>query len=369
MSSLAPRMFLLLTVVGCGTTTPDAGLPIEGIEAAYVRAACSSLSRCPGTTETAQLQSLVGGLSTCATRIAPLLTDRVNDLVRAIRAGRIRYNGVLAESCLARASLTCNTDLNLERLCPDAFTGTLAEGTGCWRTQECVPTAWCDHGSTFSCPGVCRPRLLPGGACTSSSMCMAAAPLKALCVEGRCVSLGVGTPVGENQACGPTQGASANEWLQVNCQANLACFTNLMPRPLCRRLLSEGTPCEAGDTCVYGTACVESSGTTTRSCRRLNVMSREGDRCDGAVGTMLCNPLVALACNEATSACARIGDGAEGSACIPGDLSLSCVTGLYCDSVTRRCVGRRGVGQTCTRDAECQSAECLDGRCLERICD
>lgn len=358
----------LAMTLSCGTSKPDEGLALEGLEAAYIRAACSSLATCPGTPETAQLQALVGGTLTCVARIAPLLTDRVNDLVRSIRAGRIRYNGVLAQACLGRISYTCNTDLNLERLCPDAFAGTLAEGMGCWRTQECVSTAWCDHGTNYSCPGTCRPRLQPGGACTTSSMCTARAPLKALCVEGRCVSLGVGTPVGENQACGPTQGASETEWLQVNCQTGLACFTSLMPRPLCRRLLTEGTPCEAGDTCVRGTACVESAGTTTRSCRSLNVASREGDRCD-ATGAVLCNPLLALACNNATSACARIGDGEMGSACIPGDLSVSCVAGQYCDSVTRRCVARLGVGQTCVRDTECLSAECLDGRCMERICD
>lgn len=360
---------LVALTISCGSTAPDPGISLEGLEVAYVRAACRSLFLCPGRPETAALQSLAGNATVCPQRVTPLLTDRVQDLVRGIRAGRIRFDGVAAERCFNRLGASCTTDLNLESACPEAFVGTLAEGMGCWRTQECVPTAWCDHGMTYACPGVCRPRLRPGGTCTTAAMCSAAAPLKAACIEGRCVSLGVGTPVGENQVCGPVQGASETEWLQVNCQAGLTCFTNRMPRPLCRRPLAEGTPCTDGDTCVSGTACAMSAGTTTPSCRRLNVASREGDRCDAETGSIVCNPLLGLSCNASTSGCARIGDGATGSACIPGDLALSCDAMNYCDSGTRRCVLRLAVGQMCLRDSECRSAECLDGRCMERICD
>lgn len=356
--------------LGCGTSAPaPTGISVEGLEVAYVRAACRSLFTCPGRPETAAIQSLTGNASTCPQRITPLLTDRVQDLVRSIRAGRIRLDGVAAERCFARIAASCTTDLTLEAACPEAFIGTLAEGAGCWRSQECVPTAWCDHGMSYACPGTCRPRLRPGDACTTSAMCSATAPLKAACIQGRCVSLGVGTPVGENQVCGPVQGASETEWLQVNCLTGFTCFTNRMPSPLCRRPLAEGTPCEAGDTCVFGTVCAESAGTTTRTCRRLSVASREGDRCDAVTNSTVCNPLLGLSCNSATNACARIGDGAAGSACVTGDFSLGCDAMNYCDASMRRCVARLGVGQMCLRDSECVSGECLDGRCMERVCD
>jgi hypothetical protein len=200
-------------------------------------------------------------------------------------------------------------------------------------------------------------------------MCRAEAGQSAACIEGVCVSLGVGTPVGENQACGETQGASATEWLRIECATGLACFRNRMPRPLCRRPLAEGTPCMDGDTCARGTLCTLSAGTTTRSCRRPNIASRAGDACDPMTNAVLCNPLAGLTCDPMVNECARVGDGLMGSPCEPGELAAGCNRGLFCENGTRRCAAQRAVGATCTRDNECRSNECLDGRCLERVCD
>ena len=175
--------------LGCGTSAPGpTGISVEGLEVAYVRAACRSLFTCPGRPETAAIQSLTGNATTCPQRLTPLLTDRVQDLVRAIRAGRIRLDGVAAERCFARISATCTTDLTLEAACPEAFIGTLAEGAGCWRSQECVPTAWCDHGMSYACPGTCRarPRTRDGQmAARAAARAAAKRPPPNGCREGR----------------------------------------------------------------------------------------------------------------------------------------------------------------------------------------
>lgn len=365
------RVLLMSAVVssaGCFSSPAEDGVGVDALEATYLRAACASLYNCPGYVQTGTLQALAENVTVCPTRLAPLLTDGIADLLASIRAGRVRLDGAAAQRCLARLATTCALDASLEGACREAFIGTLAEGVGCWRTQECVPSAWCDHGAAGACPGVCRPRLPPGGACASAKQCRVEVGMSADCVEGRCVNLGAGTPVGENQACGPTQGAGANDWLQIDCAAGLACFTNLTPRALCRRPLAEGTPCVDGDVCARGTLCTTSAGTTTRSCRRVNVASLEGDACEATSG-VVCNPLRGLSCDAATTACVRVGDGAAGGECEPGDLRVGCDAGLFCEPATRRCVARRAVGMACARDAECRSNECADGRCLERVCD
>lgn len=359
----------LSSTLSCFTSSPDQGVTVDALESSYLRAACASLYQCPGFVETGYVQALAESAALCPLRIAPLLSPGIADLVASVRAGRIRLDGPAAQRCLARLSSRCTLNATLETACREALVGTLAEGVGCWRSEECVPNAWCDHGGTNQCPGVCRPRVVPGGACTSTKMCRVDPGMSAACIDGRCVTLGVGTPVGENQACGPTQGASASDWLQIDCAPGLACFTNLSPRPLCRRPLAEGTPCVDGDVCARGTVCTTSSGTTTRSCRRLNVASRAGATCDPMTATVYCNPLNGLSCSAMTSTCERVSDGAAGSACEPGDLSVGCEDGLFCDMGTRMCAEKRAVGMSCARDAECRSNECLDGRCLERVCD
>lgn len=368
MRAMRVRVIALAALASCFSTKPQEGVTVDRLEAAYLSAACASLFTCPGFAETGYLQALAEGPLVCPSRVGPLMTDGIADLVASIRAGRIRLDGAAAQRCLLRLGSTCTLNASLETACREALSGTLAEGVGCWRTEECVPTAWCDHGASNQCPGVCRPRGAPGAPCASVKQCRVEAGRDAACIEGRCVNLDVGTPVGENQACGPTQGASATEWLRVDCLPGLACFRNLSPRPLCRRPLAEGTPCVDGDVCASGTVCTTAPGRTTRSCVRIAVVSREGDACDGTQAGF-CNPLSGLSCDGATMTCVRAGDGTVGSACEPGDLRVGCNAGLFCDMATRQCEEKRGVGMSCARDAECRSNECLDGRCLERVCD
>jgi len=374
-----PGIVVCLTLaLGCSDTTTGGGggggdggssgntIALEALPAAYYGALCGALYRCPTLPEGGTALAIFRNEATCVQRAGSLAGANLDDLVTAVRAGRVRYDGAVAARCLQEVTARCaQSDAELARICRGAFTGTLAVGAGCWRSEECTE-GYCDHetGSARQCPGVCRPSVAAGGACSVARQCAGWGDGSGACLGGTCVAVSPGAPAAAGGACGLVQaGASA---IAVECMAGSVCVNNR-----CEAVVAADAPCMRGQPCATGHVCVERPGTTTTVCTLAAslVVNQPGATC-AAMGTPLCNPLERLRCEVSSRTCVSVGDGTMGSNCLPGSdfLSLTCNSGLRCDDATRRCVARLAVGAMCQRDSDCLSGECTEGRCLERIC-
>ncbi|MFO0653286.1 MAG: hypothetical protein U0326_44105 [Polyangiales bacterium] len=352
----------------CSDTTTGGGgnsLTIDTFPAAYYRALCDSLFRCPTVGDNGAAVALLENASTCAARVPALGVAGMSDMASLVRGGTIRFDGAAASECLTRVGTSCaRNDAELATLCRRAFTGTVAVGGACWRSEECA-SGWCDHGTgTRMCPGACRAPLGTGAACTSDRQCMGWETGAAGCVSGMCAAVSMGAAAGEGQRCGVIPGTPAS---RVDCATGLACVNDM-----CRRVIAAGAPCTTSDACAAGTVCAPTVGTTTRTCAAPSALVRSatGGMCsaDGRTAP-LCNPLAHLECN-AMNTCATLGDGAMGSRCIPGNdlLAATCNEGLRCDQTSRTCVPRAATGAACTRNSDCLSNECEGDRCLAHVC-
>jgi hypothetical protein len=367
---------LLVAALGCSDTTTGGGggggaLTIDGFASAYYGALCASLFQCPAAGDNGSTAALFENPTLCAERAARFAYPSVNDLVGFVRAGSIRFDGAAARTCLDQVTAACvTTDTDLQRVCRRAFTGTVAVGGGCWRSEQCAPGNFCDHTATTAraCPGACRAQVGVGAMCNTDRQCLGWSDGTAACTSGRCATLRTGTPAAEGQRCGDIENADMTV-TRTACAANLGCRSGM-----CRRIVAAGAPCVAAmDVCAAGTFCAQRPGTTGTTCTPGAdlIRSTPGGTCNPTPGRpVICNPTARLTCN-AMMTCESLGNGAMGSRCTPGgDLNATtCNEGLRCDPTSSTCVARFATGAMCQRDADCLSGECEDSRCLEHVCE
>jgi hypothetical protein len=308
----------------------------------------------------------------CVEHVHRFAYDDVDDLIGFVRAGSIRFDGVAARTCLDQVAARCaSTNSQVNQLCRRAFVGTVAIGGGCWRNQQCVEGAWCDHGSAGAqaCPGACRAQLAAGAMCVTARQCLGWGEGNATCVSGRCATAREGSPAAEGQPCGEVPGADMSV-TRTACATGLACRSSV-----CRRPLAVGAPCDQRmDVCPPGTACVVRPGTTAPTCAAAAdiVRNAPGLACNPARNAFpLCNPTARLTCNAATMTCEALGNGALGARCPPGGElnAATCDPGLRCDAMSSTCVARLAVGAASMRYDDCLSGDCEGSRCLEHRCD
>lgn len=377
------RVACLTVFLGCSSTsgggsgvdggTPGDGsipstLTIDNFASAYYAAICTALFQCPTAGDNGTAVALFQNTATC-TRLADRLAGGpVEDLIGLVRAGRIRFDGAAARTCLTALSTTCSFSSGaFEQTCRGTFTGTQATGAGCWRSEECAQGNWCDHGDSTprQCPGTCRAQGAAGVACTTGRQCMGWDTGAADCSAGNCAAVQSGAPVGENQSCGLIMGAAPT---RVPCMSGFVCAGGM-----CKRPIMAGAPCTSGDPCAPGTLCVQRIGTTTRTCTTGDavVRSTPGGTCSpNGRSDFFCNPLAGLTCN-AMNTCELLGDGSMGSRCAPGGdfNAATCALGLRCDPATSRCVARLASGSACSRGADCLSGACENDRCIDHVCN
>lgn len=357
------------TITDGGAITDGGGggsIPIDQLFPTLTAAACEALFRCPATSESASVRLALGSVTTCAAAIQRLGGGDIADLQRGVREARIRYDAAAAGRCLDGIRQRCDVNLSIDELCADVFQGTIAVGGQCFRHEECAGDAYC-QGSSSSCPGVCRARLAPGAACEMDRQCSSSGSVPARCASSaagmsRCVQLTHGATAPEGQPCGVIVADGASSGQKVTCAAGLYCRTTSSAAGTCQRPLTLGSPCRSGDACEGAAVCAGSM------CRMATVQTAVGAPCD-AMAFRVCSPIANLTCTS--GACASVGNGAEGAACMTGDFyeTYSCNPGLFCDRATRRCAARRATGAMCESSRDCVSEECAGGRCLDRQCN
>ncbi|HUJ57159.1 MAG TPA: hypothetical protein VLX92_01640 [Kofleriaceae bacterium] len=226
----------------------------------------------------------------------------------AVANGTIKYDSGEAGKCVsAYQSLSCSyeseTSSGLEtddnNPCDKVFTGTVAVGSACFVTEQCVPNAQCDYTmtncdtSTSCCTGMCTaiaPKVALGGDCSSGE-----------CVDGAYCKTDDTT---QTQTC-------------------------------TKQLTSAGATCDAQDSCAAPLACDQTTLACVKpaahgaTCNPQNFPACDDAR-DNCDSTMTCNSLVGI-----------------GGACDP-TMFGQCVEYADCDSTSQKCVERSKVGGSCS---------------------
>lgn len=243
----------------------------------------------------------------------------IEQLKASVKAGRIRYDGVEAATCLdAAAGNLCEVSTGSSqstKACDDTFQGTIDPGGPCFNNEECVSQqcgdgTGCD-GSMACCPGMCRSVALvaAGGDCSAGARCAAG----------------------------------------LYCES-----APNTPAPTCKALVTTaGQPCNVSQACGPGLSCRFGDPGVQPVCTPLP--GRDGD----------CEPLDLPCksrgdfCDETTHKCsARL---AVGATCTT---TPECVGYARCDGASHTCVARSPIGEACSQQEDCiDFLPCLNGVC------
>jgi hypothetical protein len=369
----ALRRLAALAGVALGCADDTVAVTADAFPNAYYTTLCASIFRCPQGPWTRHNVGYLEDPTTCVDRVSRYAWPDLDDLLRHVRAGSVRFDAAAARACLDRVAATCvQDDDEMVRVCRPAFVGTLPEGGACWRTEQCAFGLWCDHGAKQPrrCPGVCAPGILPAGLgvppsrCASSPQCVGWQRGTAQCGPGACAGIQLGPPGLEGQSC--EERIVNGVYLRTQCAAGLACHYNV-----CRRALPAGAACQTTENpCAAGLWCGQAPGAMGSTCTPVArfVASTPGVACDPSGTPVACNPLARLTCNI-RSVCEPLGDGTAGARCDPSGFLTTCNDGLRCDIPTSTCVVLAPTGGSCQRDLECRSGACVGGVCLDRRCE
>lgn len=323
---------LALTTAACPLVDDDDGgdgsswVAVGDLPVAYKDAYCTYLARC----------GFFPDKTTCTHAALAIIPTIDPNLVAAVQAGRVRYNGSYVRACYdAVANDTCDTTDENGRAripaCGAFFEGTIASGGECFLDQECISQD-CVGGDT-------------GTSCTLG-VCVGDAPPSRSPTP-------VGLPCTSNQSC--VDGAY--------------CDTGTS---LCTPLKAANELCSTSDECGYGLGCAGVTGERVcqplpgpgEACRADLPCRDEGQYCDGTIcaqiglqgapctSSLQCSPY--YRCDFNTGMCAKAP--ALGEPCSPGARCFDADT--YCDSATLTCQPAKADGEPCSNDLECESVLC-----------
>jgi hypothetical protein len=331
-------------VAACGNDSAEGPIPIAALGSAFTSYICGAEVRC----------GVVSDFSTCVKLrkwdglLDPLDSWRppLLDLVAAVEAGAIVYDGNAARACLAAISSGCDqsilwTNRGAPTACDEMFAGTVAGGGPCGLNEECIsqqcsnPNCLASGTPIGTCIGDTPPvRPTLGESCQQN----------ANCVDGYCDNTTL--------TCAALLSAGAMCTVDNQCQLGLACS-----RGMCGALADEGSACTMdGDCKSIGNYCG-----ATGTCRAYALA---GASCASEVCSYL-----AYRCDSNTSRCVLAPE--LGEKCVA---TLDCIDRSYCDSTTSRCVALLPDGASCQADEQCASGTCLfqpmtsPGTCVTLVC-
>lgn len=376
MRSLYASVLLLGLAASCSSpdSNTDTAITLDTLAAETSSTFCHSLFTCPVQGDTAGYRALFGDEATCRAGYLRLIGADFTDLVALARAGSVRFDGAAARRCVNAVNASCSLVMN-DSSCAQTFTGSVALGGSCFRTEQCAGDAFCNHadatGSTTVCPGTCRARTALGAACTTTTECTRvgvtgepSCEFDNATMASRCVDYRNTFTATAGQPCGALTTAG-NVLTDARCQSGLMCDrtppTPGMPTPdtgTCRAPIAVGAVCTtSGISCAGIARCVPSAaGGTAGTCTALTVVNTAGMACDDLHA---CNPLQRLACQSGT--CQSVGTGGTGTPCSIDFGSLICNPGFYCQRGTTSdatCQPVVADGMACTTNAQCRSGSC-----------
>ena len=371
-------VMLTLGVTGC---TPGDGDPGEGgdgdggevdfdefvedYDELHHSAYCEGLWECPEwqplREQTGWHYSQYATLNEClAGTQLPEFRDSNFGVAESVESGRMVFDGEAASGCLTamRRGLTddfcgdSQAQNDIEDACDGVFTGALADGEYCLRSEECEADSTCE-GIDGECYGTCEP-IEPEGcgdgpACGEGEFCSMSGECADYVDPDSGEDCGIGAPCPEEYHC-----------VDEQCVAE--------------RSLQEGQGCSEHSLCSQGLYC----DFETETCEPKD-WGAEGDSCF-IYNLPVCDP--GLGCEIED-----VGTGAPGSfeaSCVPQQpqggpctWANECQADLFCDTeiefeTTGTCEERLELGEPCHRNTECQSFTCsfpgdgsASGECAE----
>lgn len=314
---------LTLGLGGLAACGGSAGIAVEDLDDEFAAAMCDYLVGC-------------GIFETQADCRANLSYEGIDpDLIAGVDNGSIDYDSGAAKDCLDSisgwdcASLFGNDDGN--ESCDNTFTGTIADGAGCFLDEQCV-SARCvepDGCADACCEGTCGPEV-------------ADAAIGGDCAEADCVA---GAYCDDQDVCAARSAQGETCAWAGECQSGLVCASGEVGT--CESPPVAGDPC-LGEGCggVLGLTCDFS----TTTCQPVLY---EGDACD--IENDLCSRAYLL-CEPESSTCAPFPGVGESCA------AFQCGLGAYCDYDFElgqgTCVVRGGDGAACEGDWQCLDENC-----------
>lgn len=303
---------------------------------------------------------------------------------RAAADGRLAFDAVRAEQCLALlASQPCLETAD-PPVCDGVLTGRVPEGGDCYVSSECAPGAGRCLGNT--CPRKCVGLSQEGEFSTSARPCGSGLRADA---SGICVRLIIQA---EGQDCLSVDGGIRT------CERNLFCRRTSPTMGTCSRPIAAGASCLGTDICELGSTC------TSGACLRYSglnepcspsPLSSDARRCQVGLHCTAPTPTSMGLCQlPGASGTPCWGDCAAGLLCLganynPGmaafgtcgaptmvgvicSSNAECGEGRYCEppasSPVPQCQVFRLLGETCSATERCASPfRCRLGRC-EREC-
>lgn len=296
MTFFAASMFLGGSMlVGCGpesnnTTsggTPSGPIALENLSNSLAKSYCSlAFSCCSSTEQTKLFEGLSPAPKTeaeCVTTFEAFYDMLVIDNIKAgVDAGRLKYDGALAGSCLSQVAGDCSTLSDegvqpADTACDKVFVGLVADGGDCAQGNECATAgAFCDKAQ---------------GA-----------------MMGKCLA-----PAKEGESCD-----------MVSCADGLVCDFGAMAST-CIKPLADGQMCTSDYVCVN-----ENCDTASGKCAPKKAI---GEACSGFTQ---CKDAY---CDFQTSVCTAKKD--DGAACMSFDECKSddCGQDMKCGSAGPTCTG------------------------------
>lgn len=277
---------VLLSACGGGGKS----IPLGDLGDALEKALCDMAIDCGSITDRAEC---IGDLDT-------------RQLEASVKAGKVRYDGVLAAQCLDDFSRSCSMPFVDDDSCDAVFKGTLALGAACLSNVECA-SARCDTSDCDPDAACCR------GACIEA--------LPTIPVGGKCATV------------------------DATCEKGAYCdYVTPSEQSTCKLIerKPEGQACDGARACATGLFCNEETKVCTRFPKRGEACDPDqyncpyaSDYCD--TETLVCTPKKAVGapclgfldcvnaaeCSDEKVCVAR---GREGEAC----LTISCASGLEC---------------------------------------
>ncbi len=308
---------MLVLVAACG----NGPLTLEEYAAVRIDVTCDYLVRC----------GVTPSIENCvATRGSVRFST---DLLAAVEAGRVRWNGDAAEDCLDRLEqVTCDrTSESYRHLgCEPLFAGTVGEGAACTMSVECISNeCWIEGCTDACCTGYCAGETPPAIGRIGEVCRLSGCESGAFCENSVCVPLRA-----ERETC---TYESVGE-----CAYGLTCVDEVCAAPV-----ESGQPCSFGSTCrLLGESC-----TPQGICGPLG---QNGDVC---ISSNHCASHYVCGVESRCVPAPRIGEPCD-------DFTSACFdAGAFCDVATKRCALPKLDGAACTFAHECESSNCIDGAC------
>ena len=354
----------LTLLTGCGKS------PVASSDFAreYAEASCAQSGRC----------NLLDGavIAACEASVGAVLGD---DVQRGIAAGRIRYDGDLARSCIdgIRGAPCLRDGLPdaVQADCLAAVSGTVATGGACMGLFECAG-GLCVPETASACPAACPTVLGRGASCALHQGPECDLRQSLACIQGQCRPPGRdgdacdtdldcdSEHVCSGGRCAPLLGEGVDCEGDAACQPGLACIGGR-----CVRRAGEGTPCATTvdevdaafrlAQCAEGLVC-RGAGLTIAgdvvagTCRRPSDVGGSCEDEPAGLQEWLDGCLTGLLCTSG-----RCATPPASGPCAPHDVCDATVA--YCDA--GQCLPLKSDGAMCLRSAECRSGGCTAGVC------